>query len=86
MKTRLPAIVAALAVAACALMYFDRSADGQQAPIPAGRFQIVISEFQGNGQLFVFEPNTGRCWSRSSASHVKDEWHDLGSPVIKDKR
>jgi hypothetical protein len=67
-------------------MYFDRSAGGQQAPIPAGRFQFVVSDYQGNGQLFVFEPATGRCWSRSSTRHVKDEWTDLGSPVIGVKR
>ena len=83
MRNRLSTIAAALAIAVCAIMYFDRPADGQQAPIPAGRFQIVVSEYQGHGQVFVFEPATGQCWSRSSASHVKDEWHDLGSPAIK---
>ena len=82
MRIRLSAIVAALAIAACAVMYFER-ADGQQAPIPAaGRFQFVVSE-HGHGQIFVFEPATGQCWSRHSAHHVNDEWHDLGSPVIK---
>ena len=85
MRNRLPTIVAALAIAACAVMYFDRPADGQQAPIPAGQFQLVVSEHQGGGRIFVFEPDSGRCWSRNSASHVKDGWHYLGSPIIKEK-
>jgi hypothetical protein len=67
-------------------MYFDRPAGRQQAPVPAGQFQMVVSEHQGGGKIFVFEPDCGRCWSRNSASQVKDEWHYLGSPIIKEKR
>ena len=85
MRKRLPALVAALALAVSAVMYFDRPADGQQAPIPAGQFQLVVSEHQGGGKIFVFEPDSGRCWSRNSSSAVKDEWHYLGSPIIKEK-
>ncbi|MEX2139940.1 MAG: hypothetical protein WD894_11805 [Pirellulales bacterium] len=83
-ETQASAIVAAFAIAACAVMYFDRSADGQQAPIPAdGHFQFVVSEYQGNGRVFVFEPATGKCWSRLSDEGRSNQWTDLGSPAIK---
>jgi hypothetical protein len=83
MRNRLSTIAAALAIAACAVMYFDRPADGQQAAIPAGHFQFVVSEYRSNGKIFVFEPDSGRCWSRNSDYHVNDQWRDLGSPIIK---
>jgi hypothetical protein len=32
--------------------------------------------------VFVFDPTTGRCWSRSANTDVRI-WNDLGTPVIK---
>jgi hypothetical protein len=82
MRTRLSAIVAALAIATCAVMFFARPADGQHSPVPAaGRFQIVLTQYQSSNMVFVFEPDTGRCWSRRA--DIKDDWSDLGSPAIK---
>ena len=64
-------------------MYFDRSTEDQQAPIPVWRFQIVASENRGDGQIFVFEPAIGQWWPRNSASHIKDNGMTLARPMKK---
>ena len=60
----------------------SRPAAGQSSEAPAvqaGRYQFVVVPGNPN-TLFVFEPGTGQCWSRTTAGQ---EWRDYGSPAIK---